>query len=167
MTITRTQGSLVESDSFIRRHIGPSDADVQAMLGVVGYETLDALVDAAGPGSGSPLVMVELRQTGGALARGAAHHGALASLPGSYVGFSVGAVMDEASAAAAQGQLALVHGALAPHAVGTYLNFAEVETDTRSAYSTDAYARLQAVKGEYDPDGLFRANHRIGAEEDR
>ena len=25
------------------------------------------------------------------------------------------------------------------------------------------YARLQAIKGEYDPDGLFRANHPIEA----
>ena len=48
-TPTRTRGSLVEPDSFIRRHIGPSDADVQEMLRVVGYETLDALVDATVP----------------------------------------------------------------------------------------------------------------------
>ncbi|MFL5580627.1 MAG: aminomethyl-transferring glycine dehydrogenase [Gemmatimonadaceae bacterium] len=49
MTITRTQGSLVESDSFVRRHIGPSDADVLEMLQVVGFESLDALVDATVP----------------------------------------------------------------------------------------------------------------------
>ena len=134
-----------------------------AILGDLPSDAIDDLMAVAGPGSGSPLVMVELRQTGGALARSAPHHGALASLRGSFVGFSVGAVMDEASATAAQGQLALVHGALAPHAVGAYLNFAEVETDTRSAYSADAYSRLQAVKGEYDPDDLFRANHRIRA----
>jgi glycine dehydrogenase len=49
MTAPRTQGPLVEPDSFVRRHIGPSDADVQAMLRVVGFDSLDALVDATVP----------------------------------------------------------------------------------------------------------------------
>ena len=39
-----------------------------------------------------------------------------------------------------------------------------METDTRSGYTPDAHARLQAVN-EFDPDDLFRANHRISAEE--
>jgi glycine dehydrogenase len=37
------------SDSFLARHLGPRDADVRAMLDVLGYPTLDALVDAAVP----------------------------------------------------------------------------------------------------------------------
>ncbi|HEX2233786.1 MAG TPA: FAD-binding oxidoreductase [Thermoleophilaceae bacterium] len=132
------------------------------MVGDLPAEAIDDLLAVAGPGSGSPLVMVELRQAGGALARAAGHHGALASLAGSFVSMAVGAVLDEASAAAGQAQLALLHDALAPHQVGHYLNFTEVAVDPRSAYGADAYARLQALKGEYDPDGLFRANHRIG-----
>jgi FAD/FMN-containing dehydrogenase len=141
----------------------PYLADSQ-MLGDLPAETIDDLAAVAGPGSGSSLVMVELRQAGGALRQAATHHGALASLAGSFVSMAVGAVMDEASAAAAEAQLALLHGALAPHQVGHYLNFTEAEVDTRSAYQADAYRRLQAVKGEYDPDDLFRANHRISTE---
>ena len=34
---------------FQSRHIGPDDAELQAMLSVVGYDTLDALIDAAVP----------------------------------------------------------------------------------------------------------------------
>jgi hypothetical protein len=141
----------------------PYVADSQ-VLGDLPAEAIDDLLAVAGPGSGSPLLMVELRQAGGALSRDADHHGALASLGGSFVSMLVGAVMDEASAAAGQAQLALVNGALAPHQVGHYLNFTEVAADTRSAYSRQAHARLQSVKGEYDPDDLFRANHRIRAE---
>jgi hypothetical protein len=137
------------------------------MVGDLPAEAIDDLMAVAGPGSGSPLLMVELRQAGGALGRTAAHHGALASLAGSYVSMVAGVVLDEASAAAGEAQMALVNGALAPHQVGHYLNFTEVATDTRSAYAADAYSRLQAVKGEYDPDALFRANHRISAEEGR
>ncbi len=37
------------SDTFAHRHIGPDDADVDAMLDTLGYESLDALVDATVP----------------------------------------------------------------------------------------------------------------------
>src|SRR5690349_4010182 len=36
-------------DSFVPRHIGPSDADVAAMLELLGYDSLDALIDATVP----------------------------------------------------------------------------------------------------------------------
>ncbi len=36
-------------DSFVPRHIGPSDADVRAMLATLGYPSLDALIDATVP----------------------------------------------------------------------------------------------------------------------
>ena len=39
----------VDAQSFIPRHIGPSDGDVQAMLEALGYESLDALIDATVP----------------------------------------------------------------------------------------------------------------------
>jgi hypothetical protein len=34
--------------------------------------------------------------------------------------------------------------------------------DARGFYADDAYSR-QRIKGDYDPDGLFRANHPIEA----
>ena len=38
-------------EDFVRRHVGPSDDEQEGMLKVLGYESLDALVDAAVPGS--------------------------------------------------------------------------------------------------------------------
>ena len=38
-----------QPDSFVERHIGPSDADVRAMLEALGYSSLDALIDATVP----------------------------------------------------------------------------------------------------------------------
>ncbi|HEX5436287.1 MAG TPA: aminomethyl-transferring glycine dehydrogenase [Gemmatimonadaceae bacterium] len=49
MTTTTRPVSLTDSESFIPRHIGPTDADVHDMLGVLGYGTLDELIDAAVP----------------------------------------------------------------------------------------------------------------------
>ena len=51
MTI-QTQGeelSATDAASFIPRHIGPSAADVEAMLELLGYDSLDALIDATVP----------------------------------------------------------------------------------------------------------------------
>ena len=38
-----------QPDSFIRRHLGPSEADVAAMLEALGYPSLDAFIDATIP----------------------------------------------------------------------------------------------------------------------
>jgi glycine dehydrogenase len=39
------------TDTFVRRHIGPTEADVTDMLETVGYASLDALADATIPAS--------------------------------------------------------------------------------------------------------------------
>src|SRR5437667_5164971 len=39
----------IDIDSFARRHVGPSDEEVRAMLRELGFENLDALIDAAVP----------------------------------------------------------------------------------------------------------------------
>ena len=46
-----TINSLEPLDTFARRHIGPSDADIAEMLTYLGYESLDALTRAAIPES--------------------------------------------------------------------------------------------------------------------
>ena len=48
-TTTDTRAALGDAGTFVPRHIGPSDADVLAMLQVLGYATLDELVDATIP----------------------------------------------------------------------------------------------------------------------
>jgi glycine dehydrogenase len=47
-------------EDFLRRHVGPSDEEQGDMLKVLGYETLDALVDAAVPGSVRSLGTLDL-----------------------------------------------------------------------------------------------------------
>ena len=56
------------------------------LLGELPARAVDELVGAVGPGSDSPLLSVELRHAGGALARPEPGHGALASLPGRVPG---------------------------------------------------------------------------------
>src|SRR5689334_16943525 len=49
MTTTIAPVSLTDADSFIPRHVGPTDDDVRAMLEVLGYDSLDDLIDATVP----------------------------------------------------------------------------------------------------------------------
>ena len=53
--------------------------------------------------------------------------------------------------------------ALSPHHVGVYVNFLmdEGEERIRQAYGPEKYARLQALKRQYDPDNFFRLNQNI------
>src|SRR5438105_9332552 len=49
MTTKTTNASPRDADSFVPRHIGPSEAETRAMLGLLGYKSLDALIDATVP----------------------------------------------------------------------------------------------------------------------
>jgi FAD/FMN-containing dehydrogenase len=124
--------------------------------------TIDAFLGAAGPGSGSQLVSVELRSMGGALARRAEGAGARATLQGDYVMFAVGAVMDPAARDAVAAQAEGVSRALLPWDAGmAYANFVEQSTDARLFYDEDTYRLLRALRTQWDPSGLFLANHEI------
>jgi UDP-N-acetylenolpyruvoylglucosamine reductase len=98
------------------------------MLDELRAETVDALVDATGVGSGSPLLMVELRHLGGALGRYAG--GALSRFDGEYLYFAVGLPVDPAVIAALEAHFAIVGAAQEPGSSGRpYLNIAERAID--------------------------------------
>jgi hypothetical protein len=148
-------------------HMDPPDpipaVSETLLMGDLTPKAIEETVAVTGPGSGSMLATVEFRHLGGALGRTQPHHGALAKLEGDFVMFAGGMAVDPAMTAANEAQLALLGNALAPYESGQYGNFVERPIDTRAFYPADTYSRLQRVKGEYDPDGVFRANHPIEA----
>ena len=159
--------AMVPPVGIAETHMDPPDpapftSDTQ-LLGDLTPGAIDDVVAVVGPGSGSPLASVELRHSGGALARSASHHGALDRLEGSYVMFAGGMAMDEGMTAANRAYLDRLTDALRGYEVGQYANFVERPFDARGFYSDETYRRLQTIKGEYDPDGVFRANHPIEA----
>ena len=125
---------------------------------------IDAIVETAGPGSGSPLLSLELRHLGGALRVAAADAGALATLDRPFLTLGVGMLMDPGMASAIKGQLDVVADALAPWESGLkYANFIDVPLDPRVCFPPETFDRLQEVKQRYDRDDLFRANHPISS----
>ena len=113
---------------------------------------VDALVEAAGPGSGSPLLSLELRLLGGALTRAAPDAGALGSLEHAFLTFAVGMVIDPEMGAAVNRQMDVVANALERWDSGVkFANFADVPIDPRMCYPPETFDRLQQVKARYDP----------------
>lgn len=136
-------------------------ASTTALLGDLPSVAIDELVAAAGPGSGSPLAMVELRHMGGALARRSPGAGARATMPGEYVIFALGVPEDEASVGVVTSYLDAIDRAVEPHRVGDYPNFVERPSDASAFFDPDTWRRLREVKALYDPADLFKGNHHI------
>jgi FAD/FMN-containing dehydrogenase len=122
---------------------------------------IDALLDAIGPGSGSQLLVVELRHLDGALSRAPQGAGALAKLPGSFLAFGAGFVPVPEAMAPTRSWLGAFKASLAPYDAGMYLNFAEDRLEMTKAFPPETVDRLRELKRRYDPDDLFKSNHPV------
>jgi hypothetical protein len=123
---------------------------------------LDALIELAGPGSGSPLLSVELRHLGGALADAAADHGALASFDAGFAVATVSLVPTQEAAEAVGRHAAALRSALAPWEAGyNYANFAERSFDLADLFPAATCDRLRRVKTRYDPGDLIHSTHPV------
>lgn len=132
------------------------------LLGPLDADALAALVDVAGPGSGTPILSIEVRHLGGALARPRPGHGALGTVPGRFGMFAVGFAPTPEAGAAVGAAIDRLLAALAPWSAGrTYLNFAERPGAAARAFSGDALRRLRDIKAAYDPADLILANHAV------
>ena len=142
-------------------HPVPAMSD-HAMLGPLPPEAVAAFVAAAGPGSGSSLLVAELRQLGGALGRPAPSHGALPMLDADFALFAVGMAMSPEMAAAAAADGRRLVEAMGPWTNGrTYLNFREGPADVSTGYRDDVLTRLRRIRAAVDPQSVMHANHEI------
>jgi hypothetical protein len=122
--------------------------------------TIDALVDACGPRVDSPLLSVELRHLGGALARSGDDHGVLDQLDALYAMAGIGMPMTPELGVAIEEHLGLLGRTVARWCLDReYLNFAERPTTAERLFGAQAAARLSAVAATYDPDRRMVANH--------
>jgi FAD binding domain len=125
-------------------------------------EAIDAFVGAAGVDSGSPLLLADLRQAGGALAETPQNAGALARLDCEFVLYGVGVVMDPGMAPAITEGLDRLVDAMKPWAdEGGFFNFADRPCDVDALLPEAVCDRLASVKRSWDPDDLILANHSV------
>ena len=125
-------------------------------------EAIDAFIAVSGPDSGSPLLLAELRQLGGALARPAENGGALDKLDGAFVMLALGLPMAPEMADPINAQLDKIEDALTPWAAeGGYFNYAERASNVDAILPAETCERLEQVKRAWDPDNLIVANHSL------
>jgi len=132
------------------------------VLADVNDAAIDALVRTAGADAHSPLLSVELRHAGGALAHRAPDGGAVSSIDGRFVMFAVGMAPTPESGAAVKARVELLQNALAPWDAGhAFSNFAMKRERGERLFGDLSYRRLQTVKAAVDPDDVFRSNHPV------
>ena len=135
-----------------------------ALLKDLGEETAGDLLKLTGEGSDCPLLLVEIRPLGGALARAGEVPDAVSGRDAAFLLFLLGFKMPpvaEAVAASISGVLA----EMSPHSTGyTLVNFHGEpgdEADRARAWSPAVYERMRAAKSSYDPGNLLRFGHTI------
>jgi FAD binding domain len=133
-----------------------------AILRELSDEAIDAYVGLAGPDAGSPLLLTEIRQVGGALGRPDPDGGALSHLDAEWVMFGIGLPMTPELGQAIEAHLDRFDETMAPWAAnGGYFNFAERPCDTDAILPPDVCSRLAEVKRQWDPEGRIVGNHAV------
>ncbi len=126
------------------------------------FEAVEAALAASGPAVDSPLLSVEFRHLGGALAPGASDGGCIAGFDAEFAMFAVGITPTPESERVVRAAVDGVQHRLAPWSTGgAYLNFAERHKAPTAIFGAETYARLQQVKLAYDPADVIRSNHPV------
>jgi FAD/FMN-containing dehydrogenase len=157
----------VPAPALARLHMDPEQPIVaitdDRLLSDLPHEAVEAFVGAAGPESDSTLMIAELRQLGGALARTPERHGVLPRLDGNLLLFACAVPNGTGTAVAGREHAERLTEALEPWSSGRrYQNFAERPLEPDAFFEPEALTRLEAIKAEIDPDGALRANHPVG-----
>ena len=156
----------VPATDLMRIHMDPEGGapfvSSSGMLDGFPDAAVNAFLAEVGPGVESPLLLAELRQLGGALARPHAGGGVLSHLDASFVMYAGAMAVSEEVAAAGHAAAVRLTETLAPFGSGRqYLNFAENPVDVRAAYPEKSWRQLAGIRAAVDPDGLFVANHPV------
>jgi FAD/FMN-containing dehydrogenase len=123
---------------------------------------IDEMVRVAGPDVQSPLISIEVRHLGGAVARKPPGAGALATMDAQFAMFAVGSTPTPELDTAVKAHVETLLAALAPWDSGRmYLNFAEKRRRGEELFGDLTYRRLQTVKAAVDPDDVLRSNHPV------
>jgi hypothetical protein len=123
-------------------------------------EAVDAVIDLAGR-PGTPLLTLELRRLGGAMATGSPSHGALDAVEAEFAIFTAGIATPELAPAVKE-HVGRVLEALNPWLAGkTFFNFTERTLDSHALYPPETVRRLRELKRQVDPQGILRVCHPV------
>jgi FAD/FMN-containing dehydrogenase len=152
-----------ETDAIHMDPVDPLPAWEKGMLlAELTAETVDALLDAAGPQVEVPLIMVELRLLGGAQARQPKVPNAVAGRDAAYSVLVLGPAVPELAQvvpAVGRGVLSALYPWAAPGVITNFLGDVNGPAEVRGAWPAEAQRRLVEAKREVDPNGIFTFGH--------
>jgi FAD/FMN-containing dehydrogenase len=149
-------------------HMDPPDPlpyeEVGALLQDFSEDAQAALLEVAGPGVDCPLLMIEIRPLGGALARKPETVDSVGGREAKVSLLAIG-LMAPPVAALVPGYLRTLLEAMRPYGTGfTLVNFHGKPGDAADrarAWAPEIFERLRAAKASYDPANMFRYGHGI------
>jgi FAD/FMN-containing dehydrogenase len=158
--------AVIQAPALQRLHMDPESpvpgAGDGAFLAALPANAIDTLLALVGPGVQTPLMSVEIRHLGGALAREAVGAGAQPKIDAQYVIFAVGIAPTPELAEAARTHAQALKEALAPwHAGYDYYNFVETPAEAEVVLPPASYQRLREIKATYDPDQAIISAHPV------
>jgi hypothetical protein len=110
----------------------------------------------------APLVAVDLRLTGGAMARPVPDHGVLATLDGEICLFATGIVPTPEVGALVAQRLEELLEAVEPWATPRpFLPLRDRPGDPAEAFDPETWQRLRIARAGYDPDGVILSNRPV------
>ncbi|MDQ6897943.1 MAG: FAD-binding oxidoreductase [Candidatus Dormibacteraeota bacterium] len=125
-------------------------------------EAIEALLAVAGPDQRLPLLAVDIRHAGGALAVAQPQHGVAGTVDGRFILFAVGMVVNPELKVAVPTAVASVLAALAPWDAGRrFLNLMGEPAAGVAIFGQEGYERLLRIRARYDPDRVFLAAHEV------
>jgi FAD/FMN-containing dehydrogenase len=158
----------IRPDEMDMIHMDPVDPlpawEKGMLLAELTEEAVDALLDAAGPQREIPLIMVELRLLGGALARQPRVPNAVAGRDGAYQVLTLGPGVPELATvvpALGKGVLKALEPWKAPGCVTNFLGEVSGPAEVAASYPAGVAERLQAIKQAVDPDRVFSFGHAL------
>ncbi|MDQ1530174.1 MAG: hypothetical protein QOE37_279 [Microbacteriaceae bacterium] len=123
-----------------------------------------ALLEVAGPDAQTPLLMIELRPLGGALARPSAVKDAVSGRDAAWSLFGIGVLMPPIAELVAAGMERLLD-AMSPWSTGfTLVNFhghPRDAADRARAWKPETYDVITRAKRRYDPKNMMRFGHAV------
>lgn len=145
---------------LLQTHMDPPDplpyAGNHILLRDLGDDGIEAFLGSAGPGSGPPLMIAELRQLGGALARPPQPGGALDRTSADCAHIAIGAVIAPQTPQSVGENLRRVATALAPWDTGfTVPSVVENHAAAQRTFDDETAAAVDLVRRRVDPDGMF------------
>lgn len=137
-------------------------SEFSGLLSDLDDAAIQALLDAAGHRARSPLMVVQLRHLGGALARGSESDGPSGAVSEPFQLFCLGVPMSPEMATGIEMSFTAMQVVLEEYLTGrTFFTFLGTDADPSRAFTPAALSRLQQIKTAVDPQGVVRSNRPV------